>query len=213
MPTVAPAPAPTFPSGNGRSRGRTACGVGGLAVGPDSRISDGQIVDHRGDDDRNLEIGCAPVETDLPLVEKAKDTSGCRQREDAAAGQEERVDALDGTDWLKHHDLRLARGGTVVVDAGSGGRVEEDGRAAGRAAGICEVSDLEPRHVGERSARRGLRLLRLSSTGDGDRPCHRVPELPPRVVRHDRSSSETARSLHPIQKPAEIPGPKPSSFV
>ena len=143
LPTVAPAPAPTFPSGTGDGRRRRAGLVGGLGIRPDARIADREIVDHRRDDDGDAQVGRAPVEADLVLLEIAEHAAVGVQREDAAAGEKERVDLLHRAHRLQHHDLRFARRRAVVVDAGGNGRIEEDRGAAGRPAGIGEVADAD----------------------------------------------------------------------
>ncbi len=89
-----------------------------LRVGPNPRIADRQIVDDGGDDNGDSQIGRAPVEPDLALLEESQHAAKCRKGEHAAAREEQRVDALDRAHRLEQHDLSLAGRGSVVVDSG-----------------------------------------------------------------------------------------------
>ncbi len=118
------------------------------------------------------------------------------QREDAATGEEERVNPLDRAHRLQHHDHRLARRRAVVVDAGGNRRIEEDRGAPGRPPRIGEVSDADAAHVGERPAG-CLTILSLRVAGDCGRrqrlrefpAVHDRPPLCAPVVREEMSAS------------------------
>jgi hypothetical protein len=160
----------------GRAR---ACLVRGVSVRPDVRIADGEIVDHRGDDDRDAEIRSAPVEADLALFEESQDAAGSRQGEDAASGQEEPVDAIDRTGGLEQNGLGFSGGRPVVVHSGSGGRVEEDRRAARGPPRVREVADLDAWDVGQGAG--GHSLLAAALQRDSRSACHRSSEFTARV--------------------------------
>src|SRR4029079_16828562 len=56
--------------GSGRARL-----VGRLRVRPDAGVADGEVVDHRRDDERDADIGYPPVEAGLVLLEIADHTT------------------------------------------------------------------------------------------------------------------------------------------
>ena len=68
---------------------------GGVVIPDGVTLPDGTAVTIAVNDERDAEVGRAPVEADLVLLEMADHTAVRRQAERSAAGQEQRMDPFD----------------------------------------------------------------------------------------------------------------------
>ena len=167
---------PDVPFGDGSRRRGFAGLVGRLGIRPDAGVSHREIVDDGADHDRDAQAaGRPPVEADLPVLMEPHGAGHRAEAPDAAAREQNRVDAVDGADGLQQDHQRLAGRRSVVVDGRRRRFVEEDRRAAGRPPRIGEVADLETGNVGDRARRRG-RVGALARVSGSRRRGHGAPE-------------------------------------
>ena len=151
LPTVAPAPAPTLPCAGGRGRRGLAGGVAGLRVGPDARIAEPQVEQHRRRHDRHARR--ADREAVAALVEPAHHAAGGVEAERAAAGEQHRVHALDQVAGREQVGLARAGRGAAHIDAAGRARFAEHDGAAGRPPRVGVVADAAgPADIGDRTA-------------------------------------------------------------
>ena len=160
LPTVAPAPAPTLPSGTGAVAGGRRGLVAAVGGRADLRVAaEAEVEQDRGRHDRH-HAGGAHVPADLPLLEIAHDALRGVEAVGAAARQHDRVDLVDHVERIEQIGLARARRAAALRHAAHGAlAVDEHHGAAGRPLGQREVADADARHVRdaavhERRARR-----------------------------------------------------------
>ena len=140
--------------GHGRFSGRLACPIAHGLVGPDPRVADAQVVDHRGRDDGHDAVSRA--EPGIVLFEKTHDAGSCIEAEGAATGQQDAVSLSHPPAGPDGVGLPGAGCESAHVDAGGGaGHAQEHGTAGARptVGGVTHPNALD----------RGNRLVRHCS--------------------------------------------------
>ena len=131
LPTVAPAPAPTLPSGTGRgARGRRRA-IAAVGVGPDRGVAYAQV--EQDGRRHNRHARHAARRSPSVLLEPAHHAGRRVEAERAAAGEHDRVDAVDRVHGIQQVRLARARRGAAHVDARDGARLRR-GRPCSRSA-------------------------------------------------------------------------------
>ena len=145
-------------------------GIAGIGVGSRQRVTDPEVEEDRGRDDRHRPH--AGREPDATLCKAAHDAVGGGQPECRAAGEADRVDSLDEGRRTKEVGLASARRRASDVDARDRSAVRsQDDSAAGEPGRIGPVADAQPGNVAQGEA--GHRPIlyaagRPNGAGDGD---------------------------------------------
>ncbi len=147
LPTVAPVPAPTQPSGTAIGGG---CRGGGFAhggVGVHVRLADAEIEEDGAGHDRD--VLAAEGVAHFTSGQVAAHTGGGFQAEGAAAGQQDAVDLIGDVAGAEGVDLLRAAGASADIDAADGALLAQNGSAAGDGAEIGDVPDANSGNIGK----------------------------------------------------------------